>query len=95
MEKKEQKLEIQIDEATAQGLYANLGIINHTDSEFTIDFVYIQPQSPQGKVRARIITSPRHAKRLLIALEENVRRYEANFGVIETGPAGNEGAIIQ
>ncbi|PKN12585.1 MAG: DUF3467 domain-containing protein [Deltaproteobacteria bacterium HGW-Deltaproteobacteria-4] len=95
MEKKEQKLEIQIDEATAQGIYANLGIINHTDSEFTIDFVYLQPQTPQGKVRARIITSPRHAKRLLLALEENVRRFEANFGAIEPGPAGNEGAIIQ
>ena len=95
MEKKEQKLEIQIDEATAQGIYANLGIINHTDSEFTIDFVYLQPQSPQGKVRARIITSPRHAKRLLIALEENVRRFEANFGAIEPGPAGTDPANIQ
>lgn len=95
MEKNEKKLEIQIDEATAQGIYSNLGIINHTDSEFTIDFVYIQPQSPQGKVRARIITSPRHAKRLLLALEENVRRFEANFGVIEPAPAGNDPANIQ
>lgn len=95
MEKKEQKLEIQIDEATAQGIYANLGIINHTDSEFTIDFVYIQPQSPQGKVRSRIVTSPRHAKRLLIALEENIRRFEANFGTIDLGPARNDPANIQ
>jgi hypothetical protein len=95
MEKNEKKLEIQIDEATAQGIYSNLGIINHTDSEFTIDFIFIQPQSPQGKVRARIITSPRHATRLLIALEENVRRYEANFGVIEPAPAGHEPAHIQ
>lgn len=95
MEAKEQKLEIQIDEATAQGIYANLGIINHNDSEFTIDFVYLQPQAPQGKVRARIVTSPRHAKRLLIALEENIRRFEANFGTIELGPAGSEAAHIQ
>lgn len=95
MEKKEQKLEIQIDEATAQGTYANLGIINHSDSEFTFDFVYIQPQSPQGKVRSRIITSPRHAKRLLIALEENVRRFEANFGPIDLGPAASDPAHIQ
>jgi len=95
MEKNDKKLEIQIDEATAQGIYSNLGIINHTDSEFTIDFVFIQPQSPQGKVRARIITSPRHAKRLLLAMEENVRRYEANFGVIESAPAGNDPAHIQ
>lgn len=95
MEKKEQKLEIQIDEATAQGIYANLGIINHSDSEFTIDFVYVQPQGPQGKVRARIITSPRHAKRLLMALEENVRRFEANFGTIDLGGAALDPANIQ
>jgi hypothetical protein len=95
MEKNEKKLEIQIDEATAQGLYANLGIINHSDSEFTIDFVYLQPQSPQGKVRARIITSPRHAKRLLSALEENIRRFEANFGAIDLGPAGTDPANMQ
>ena len=95
MEKNEKKLEIQIDEATAQGLYANLGIINHSDSEFTIDFVYLQPQSPQGKVRARVIPPPRHAKRLLIALEENIRRFEANFGAIDLGPAGSDPANIQ
>lgn len=95
MEKKDAKLEIQIDEATAQGSYANLGIINHNDSEFTLDFVYIQPQSPQGKVRSRIIISPRHAKRLLMALEENVRRFEANFGAIDLGPAGVDPANIQ
>ena len=95
MEKNEKKLEIQIDEATAQGLYANLGIINHNDSEFTIDFVYLQPQSPQGKVRARIITSPRHAKHLLSALEENIRRFEANFGAINLGPAGSDPANMQ
>ena len=95
MEKKEQKLEIQIDEAVAQGIYANLGIINHTDSEFTIDFVYVQPQGPQGKVRSRIVTSPRHAKRLLLALEENIRRFEASFGSIDLGPAGSDPANIQ
>ena len=95
MEKKEQKLEIQIDEATAQGTYANLGIVNHSDSEFTFDFVYIQPQTPQGKVRARIITSPRHAKRLLIALEENVRRFESSFGTIDLDPGVSDPAHIQ
>lgn len=95
MEKKDQKLEIQIDEVTAQGTYTNLGIINHNDSEFTLDFVYIQPQSPQGKVRSRIIISPRHAKRLLLALDENIQRFEANFGTIELGPAGNDLANIQ
>lgn len=82
----EKRLEIQLDEAVAQGVYANMAAINHTDSEFTLDFVYLQPQAPQGKVRARVITAPRHAKRMLLALEENVRRYEAKFGPIDLGP---------
>lgn len=84
----EQRLEIQIDDAVAQGNYSNLAIINHNDSEFTLDFAYLQPQAPQGKVRARVITSPRHAKRLLLALEENLRKYEASFGPIDLGPKG-------
>jgi len=83
----ETALQIQIDEAVAQGLYANLALVNHTDSEFTLDFIYVQPQQPKAAVRARIITSPRHLKRLLAAMSENLQKYEARFGVVETqGP---------
>lgn len=82
------RVEIQLDEVVAQGVYANLAIINHSDAEFTLDFVYLQPQVPQGKVRARVITTPRHAKQLLLALEENVRRYEANHGPIAPAARG-------
>jgi len=89
-EKKEQeiKLEIQLDEETAQGAYANLAVVNHSDTEFTLDFIFVQPQSPRAKVRSRVITSPRHAKRLLLALEETLRKYEAKFGPIDPGPNG-------
>lgn len=80
------KLEIQLDDDMAQGVYANLAVINHTDAEFTLDFVYVQPQAPRGKVRSRIITSPRHAKGLLIALSENLRHYEQQHGPIDPGP---------
>lgn len=88
-EKKEQdvKLEIQLDEETAQGVYANLAVVNHSDAEFTLDFIFVQPQVPRAKVRSRVITSPRHVKRLLLALEENVRRYEQTFGPIDLGPS--------
>lgn len=79
------KLEIQIDDDMAQGVYTNLAVINHTDAEFTFDFIYVQPQAPRGKVRSRIITSPLHAKALLQALSENLRRYEQMHGPIETG----------
>ncbi len=80
--KGKQSLEIQLDSDVAQGLYANLAVVNHTDAELTLDFIYVQPQEMRGKVRSRIIVSPRHAKRLLHALQENLDRYEKTFGEI-------------
>ena len=80
---KEINLEIQLDEEIAQGVYANLAVVNHSDSEFVLDFIFVQPQAPRAKVRSRVITSPRHAKRLLLALQENLARYEKTFGPIE------------
>lgn len=81
--KKEMKLEIHIDEETAQGIYANLAVVNHSDSEFALDFIFVQPQMPKGKVRSRIVTSPVHAKRLLAALQDNITNFEKQFGTIE------------
>ena len=80
--KKNPGLEIQMDNDVAQGTYVNLAIVNHTDAEVTLDFIYVQPQEPLGKLRSRVIVSPRHAKRLLKALKENVERYEQAFGEI-------------
>jgi hypothetical protein len=77
------RLEIQIDDDVAQGIYANLALVNHTETEFTIDAMYLQPQQPKAKVRARLISSPQHTKRLLKALEDNIRRYEERFGHID------------
>jgi len=77
------QVQIDIDDAVAQGTYSNLVLINHNDNEFVLDFAYIQPTTPRARVRARIIASPRHTKRLLRALEHNVRRYEERFGKIE------------
>lgn len=76
-------IQIDLDEVTAQGAYSNLVLINHTENEFLMDFAFIQPQAPRARVRSRIITSPRHAKRMLRALEDNIRRYEQRFGAIE------------
>ena len=81
------QLQIELDEATAQGAYSNLVFLNHNDAEFTFDFVYVQPGAPRARVRSRIIVSPRHAKRFLRALENNINRYEQVFGKIEEGPA--------
>lgn len=79
----ELKLEIQLDEELAQGVYANLAVVNHTDTEFVLDFIFVQPQAPRAKVRSRVVTSPKHFKRLLQAWQENLRIYEERFGAIE------------
>ena len=86
MEKKqpqEVKLEIQLDEEVAQGAYVNLAVVNHNESEFVIDLIFVQPQAPRAKVRSRVILSPQHAKRFVAALQENISRYEKNFGEIK------------
>lgn len=86
-QRKPMQLQIQLDDDTAQGMYVNLALVNHNETEFTIDVMYLQPQQPKAKVRARIISSPKHTKRLLMALQENVRRYEERFGSIDlSGP---------
>lgn len=81
-DKKQMQLKISVDDKTAEGVYSNLALINHTDMEFTLDFLYVQPQAPKATVRARVITSPVHMKRLTMALQENIRRYEARHGEI-------------
>jgi hypothetical protein len=79
------QIQVQIDENTAQGVYANMAMVNHNETEFVLDFIYVQPQVPKAQVRARIINSPKHIKRLMLALQENVAKYEAQFGKIEIG----------
>jgi hypothetical protein len=80
------KLQVQIDEDIAQGVYSNLVLLNHTENEFVLDFAFIQPNSGRAKVRTRVISSPRHTKRLLLALQKNLERYEERYGRIELGP---------
>ena len=77
------KLQIQVDDPIAQGVYVNLTLVNHTETEFVFDFIFVQPLEPRAKVRSRIISSPKHAKRFLLALSDNVAKYEARFGDID------------
>ena len=81
----EVQLQIQLDDDVANGRYINMALVNHTDTEFTFDFIFVQPQQPKAKVLSRIITSPRHMKRLVAAMQENIAKYEAKFGTIELG----------
>ena len=77
------QLQIQLDEDIALGHYCNMGLVNHTETEFTLDFIYVQPQQPKAKVRSRIITNPKHMKRLVLAMQDNLAKFEAKFGTIE------------
>lgn len=84
----ELQISVQIDPQTGTGVYSNLMMISHRKEEFILDFLFVQPQrAPQGpaiaSLRSRVITSPEHAKRILRALQENIRRYENTFGLIE------------
>jgi hypothetical protein len=82
---KKPEMQIEIDDATAQGAYSNLAMIAHSDSEFILDFIFVQPQAARAKVRSRVLVSPAHAKRLLAALKENISKFEAKFGEIKPG----------
>lgn len=76
-------LNIELSEAIAEGEYANLALIAHSSSEFVVDFIRLLPGVPKAKVKARIILTPEHAKRLLAALEENILRFEQSYGPIK------------
>jgi len=75
-------LKLSVDDDVAQGMYSNFQVVGSNETEFIIDFAYIQPNQPRGKVRARHILSPKHAKALLGMLSERVRDYEGRYGVI-------------
>ncbi|MCB0459454.1 MAG: DUF3467 domain-containing protein [Flavobacteriaceae bacterium] len=77
------QINIELDEKIAEGTYANLAIINHSVSEFVVDFINIMPGTPKAKVKARIILTPQHAKRLSKAIADNVARFEKAHGEIK------------
>ena len=80
---KKGKINIELDETVAEGIYSNLAIINHSVSEFVIDFISVMPGSPKNKVKSRIIITPQHAKKLSKALNDNIKRFEDSFGSIK------------
>lgn len=83
-EKKNQnQINIELSEETAEGIYANLAMIAHSNSEFVIDFIRLMPGVQKAKVKSRIVITPEHAKRLLKALSENIAKYEQTFGPIK------------
>ena len=80
---KEGQLNIELSEEVADGTYSNLAIINHSVSEFVVDFINVMPGVPKAKVKSRIVLTPQHAKRLMKALADNVIRFEKAHGEIK------------
>lgn len=77
------QISIELSEEIAEGEYANLVMIAHSNSEFVLDFIRLMPGVQKAKVKSRIIITPEHAKRMLLALQDNVTKYEENFGEIK------------
>ncbi|MBQ8269599.1 MAG: DUF3467 domain-containing protein [Bacteroidaceae bacterium] len=80
--KKDGQLQIELKEDVAEGIYSNLAVIAHSSSEFVMDFVRLMPGVAKAQVKSRIIMTPEHAKRLAFALQDNLRKYESQFGEI-------------
>lgn len=79
----QQQLNIELGEKEAEGIYSNLALITHSPAEFVIDFTRMLPGVPKTKVYARIIMTPQHAKSLLKALEDNIKKFESQYGEIK------------
>lgn len=87
-QKPKNQISIELSEEQADGIYSNLAMITHSPSEFIIDFIKMMPGMPKAKVKARIILTPHHAKRLLRALKDNIHKYESIHGdiIVPEGP---------
>lgn len=77
------QINIELTEEVGQGIYSNLAVITHSSSEFIIDFIRIMPGLPKAKVQERIILTPEHAKRLSLALQDNLAKFESINGQIK------------
>lgn len=82
-EASQNQLNIELSEELAEGIYSNLAIITHSNAEFVVDFINVMPGAPKAKVKSRIVLTPQHAKRLLKALAENVKKFEQVNGPIK------------
>ncbi len=93
---KEKQINIELSEQVSEGTYSNLVLISHSAAEFVLDFIRVVPGRPKAKVYSRIIMAPQHAKSLLAALQDNVAKYESQYGEIKLlggppSPATNMG----
>ncbi len=80
---KDNSLQVELSDEVAQGIYANFSTIAHSSSEFVIDYLRLMPRASKAKVQSRIIMAPEQAKRFMLALQDNIKKYEMKFGPIQ------------
>lgn len=83
MAQNEPPISVDLPQEVAGGIYINIASIAHSHAEFILDFIQLLPGTPKAIVKSRVITAPVHAKQLMIALKDNIERYEKVFGKIE------------
>ncbi len=86
--KQQPQINIELGEDVAEGVYSNMAMITHSNTEFVLDFIRLMPGVPKAKVKSRVVMTPQHAKRLLKALNENIAKYESIHGPIKDMDAG-------
>ena len=79
----QQQINVNIDEKVGEGIYANFFMISNTPSEYVLDFGRIMPGLPNVKINSRVVTTPQHAKQLLMILKQNIDMFEKQFGEIK------------
>lgn len=88
---KEQQFQLDLTQELAKGVYSNFAIISHSHAEFIVDFATTLPGNPKPQVVSRVVLAPEHAKRVAMALQENVMRYEQEHGRIDLGTPKPQG----
>ena len=82
---KKHKIKIEIDDKIGQGEYVNFAVVTHSIAEFIMDFIRVLPGIPKSKVKSRIVISPIHAKTFMLALQDNIKKFEDKYGEIKVG----------
>ena len=87
-QKKKHQIKIELDDNVGQGEYVNLAIVTHSPAEFVMDYIRVLPGMTKSKVKSRLIMAPMHAKTLMMALQDNIKKYENKFGEIKVAKGG-------
>ena len=93
--KKQHQIKIELDDNIGQGEYVNLAIVTHSPAEFDMDYIRVLPGMRKAKVKSRIIMAPMHAKTLMLALQDNIKKFENKFGEIKISKTDPKGLGIE